>query len=165
MMWREAGALAASGLWVGVALLAQAPGPDPARPDYSGTWVLDVGASLFGPLEAPTGRTDVVEHQDPDLRIVRTQTRGQRVVHSTITCKIGSPPCTSAVEGMALSLETVAEWENDRLRFGSRGTFNGEDITVDETWAVEPGGATIVVVRRLASADGVAHQRLVLARR
>ena len=44
-----------------VSLLAQ------QKPDYSGTWKLNVAKSDFGPLPGPDSRTDVITHKEPSI--------------------------------------------------------------------------------------------------
>src|SRR5450756_1203608 len=38
------------------------------KPNVTGTWKLILAKSDFGPLPAPTSRTDVIEHNDPNLK-------------------------------------------------------------------------------------------------
>jgi hypothetical protein len=37
------------------------------KPDFSGTWKLNVAKSDFGALPGPESRTDVITHKDPSL--------------------------------------------------------------------------------------------------
>ena len=50
-----------------------------SKSNFSGTWKLNVSKSDFGPLPGPDSRTDVIEHNDPVLK-VNTAAEGPQVV-------------------------------------------------------------------------------------
>ena len=43
------------------------------KPDFSGTWKLNVAKSEFGALPGPKSRVDVITHKDPSLSVNVTQ--------------------------------------------------------------------------------------------
>ena len=48
-----------------------------SKPNFSGTWKLNLAKSDFGPLPAPDSRTDVIDHNDPTMKINTSQSGGQ----------------------------------------------------------------------------------------
>ncbi len=52
---------------------APAPSAGGAKPNYSGTWKLNAAKSDFGPIPGPDSRTDVIEHNDPALKVSTSQ--------------------------------------------------------------------------------------------
>ena len=55
-----------------------------AKPNFSGTWTLNVSKSDFGMLPGPTSRTDVIEHNDPALKDTVTQETQQGPQNATL---------------------------------------------------------------------------------
>ena len=61
-MCRKAIASAFAVLALAASLAAQ------SKPNFSGTWKLNVAKSDFGVLPPSNGRTDIIDHQDPNLK-------------------------------------------------------------------------------------------------
>src|SRR5258708_21072762 len=40
-----------------------------SKPNFSGTWKLNVSKSDFGPLPGPDSQSNVIEHNDPVLKV------------------------------------------------------------------------------------------------
>ena len=57
---------------LGLTLLAWAPLAAQKTPNLSGTWVMALDKSSFGPMPGPQSRTDVVEHKGTSITVKRT---------------------------------------------------------------------------------------------
>jgi hypothetical protein len=44
------------------------------KPDFSGTWKLDLEKSMFAPIPAPESMMRTVNHKDPDISVQQTLT-------------------------------------------------------------------------------------------
>lgn len=163
------GALAVA-LFCAAAPAAGSPGPDAALqseaspPDLSGTWVLDVDASDFGPMPRYDRMVDVIEHDEPDLSIERsisTVAGGTVIAYALTTDGVehdaevsGDPARVSAVwDGVVLEMTVIVS------------TFDGPVIAFDRLQLSEDRD-TLTIARRLQPPDqDPVEQSLVLRRR
>ena len=49
-----------------------------AKPNFTGTWKVNVAKSDFGAMPAPDSRTDKITHEDTDLKVHVAQRLGVR---------------------------------------------------------------------------------------
>src|SRR5690349_11710061 len=59
-----------------VLTFAATPALAQVKPNFSGTWNLDVAHSDFGPSPAPESMTLTIVHKDPSLKVSSTQKSG-----------------------------------------------------------------------------------------
>lgn len=135
------------------------------KPNFSGEWKMNAEKSDFGPLPAPKSRTDKIDHQEPNLKIVRTQASLQGESVSELNCTTDGRECASEIRGVSLTLKVTVRWDGDALAFDSQGTFNESVVQIKEKWMLSQDGNTITISRRLASQQGEAHQTIVLEKR
>src|SRR5258707_12832743 len=69
------------------------------KPDYSGTWKLNVSKSDFGPLPAPDTRTDTIEHKDPSLKAATSQDGAQGKQEYTLAITTDGKEATNNAGG------------------------------------------------------------------
>lgn len=70
-----------------------------AKPNLSGTWKLNVAKSDFGPLPAPSARTDKIEQSDPNLKIAITQSGEQGEFTYTMAYTTDGKESTNVLRG------------------------------------------------------------------
>lgn len=58
-----------SALLLPIVILLASNCTQPGHPDFSGAWELDAAQSNFGPVTGPSQSTQVIEHQEPLLRV------------------------------------------------------------------------------------------------
>jgi hypothetical protein len=84
-----------------------------AKPDFSGSWVLDKDKSDFGGTPAPESMTEVIEHREPKIGITTTtkQPGGEdrRVVRLT------TDGVENANEFAGHQVKTTTHWDGDKL--------------------------------------------------
>ena len=57
-----------------ISVISTSPAPaQDAKPNFAGTWSLDVAKSDFGPMPAPESIVHVIEHNEPNIKITTTQ--------------------------------------------------------------------------------------------
>lgn len=64
--------------------------------------------------------------------------------------------------GASIKLSGAFKWVDDTLTFDGKGTYNGGDLTIRETWNLSPDGKTLTMRRRLTVAEGETEQTLLL---
>lgn len=143
-----------------VALMAMALGLAQAKPNFTGTWKLNMAISEFGQLPAPDSRTDKITHQDPDLKDSLTQTGPMGEVNAELKYSTDGKETTNTLRGN--EIKNTAKWEGDELVIAGKGTFNGADITIDDRWSLSEDGKTLTIQRHFTSPMGDTDQKLVL---
>jgi hypothetical protein len=150
--------VAMAALVFGLATALAAAAAD-SKPNFSGEWKLNVGKSDFGPMPAPTSRTDKIDHKDPSLKFTSTQVNQQGEFTREWSCTTDGKECTNTLMGN--SWKSIAKWETNTLLIESKGSFNGNDVQTKEKWTLSEDGKTITISRHLASSMGEADQTIV----
>jgi hypothetical protein len=130
-----------------------------SKPDFSGDWKLNVGKSDFGPMPAPTSRTDKVDHKDPSLKFTSRQVGPQGEITREWSCTTDGKECSNTLFGN--TWKSTAKWDANNLVVESKGSFNGNDVQSKEKWTLSPDGKTITINRHLAGPMGEADQTIV----
>ena len=129
------------------------------KPDFSGTWKLNVAKSDFGPLPGPESRTDVVTHKDPALSDSVTadgaQGKQQYIVSYTTDGK-------EAVNKIGpREIKSTLKWAGSNLAISSKFAYNDMDVTTEAVWALSADGKTLTISVHFTSAMGEADQKYV----
>src|SRR5579872_613539 len=131
-----------------------------AKPNFSGTWTLNVSKSDFGMLPGPTSRTDVIEHNDPALKDAVTQETQQGPQNATLNYTTDGKEATN--EQGPMTVTSTLSWEGDSLVVNSKTSIQGNDITMKQVWTLSADGKTLTQNAHLAAAAlGETDQKLV----
>lgn len=151
-----------------VATAAPAPAPSPkasvpaapgARPNLTGTWKLNVAKSDFGVLPGPDSQTNVIDHQEPVVKIKVTQEGAQGKQDYTITTATDGKESTNDVGGRQVKMSTA--WEGNNLVSNAKLNFQDNEVIIKSTYVLSDDGKTLTVNAHLASAMGETDQKMV----
>ncbi|SRR5258708_2870862 len=129
------------------------------KPDFSGTWKLNVAKSDFGALPGPQSRTDVITHKDPSLSdsvtVEGAEGKQQYVAHYTTddkeaTNKIGTR-----------DVRTSVKWAGNNLSMISKFLYGDADVVGDSTWALSADGKVLTWTIHFASSIGETDQKMI----
>lgn len=119
-----------------------------AKPNFSGTWLLNKAKSNYGPVSPPKRMERKIVHEDPTLKmiIVQANDEGEKTLNqeyrtdgSESVNKVGSREITS-----------TAKWDGQVLVISSeRGEF-----AQSERWTLSDDGRVLTVVNRIKSHEG-----------
>jgi|CXWL01.1.fsa_nt_gi hypothetical protein len=127
------------------ALSAQSP----SRPNFTGTWVMDVaksGASTF----TPTASTYTIVHVGDTLVIDRatTSTNGDQVkAHMRYVVDGGTWKNMLPLVGQSLEASSVLRWAGDTLVIRSTSKNGEEELVQVDRWTLAADGATLMMAR------------------
>ena len=129
------------------------------KPDFSGTWKLNVAKSEFGMLPGPTSRTDVITHKDPSLSdsvtLENAEGKQQYVANYTTDGK-------EAVNKIGpREIKSTLKWVGSNLAVSSKLVYNDADVTGESTWALSADGKTLTISVHYTSPMGETDQKLV----
>ncbi len=84
------------------------------KPDFSGDWKMDADKSAFGPMPPPTSMTCKIDHKDPDLSIVQTQSGGPQG-DQVLNFKYSTDGKETTNSLMGNDVKSKAVWEGKTL--------------------------------------------------
>lgn len=111
-----------------------------AKPDLSGTWVMDVERSESATQEGHSGPITYVIHQLPDSVVIETQ-RGQQ--SGRVTYKLSpSEKAAGPMEGVPAAR---AYWDDVKLVTETARPIQGQTVTTKEVWYLDSTGSEMTV--------------------
>ena len=131
-----------------------------AKPNFSGSWKLNVSKSDFGQMPAPDSATYKIVHEDPKLRnsVKQSSQAGEFEFEASYTTD--GKECVNQMFGN--DFKSTLKWDGDALLIESTGHFGDNDITINEKWTLSEDGKTITIARTFKSAMGEGEQKVVL---
>ena len=131
-----------------------------AKPDFSGTWNLDVSKSDFGPAPPSTSEKREVEHKDPKLKVKATVVgqQGERKTESNYTTdgKENTNPAGP------MEVKSTTKWDGKKLVTQSKREFQGQEIEIKDTWELSGDGKVLTNTRDIKGGFGEISQKLIL---
>lgn len=137
-----------------VAALAQ------QKPDFSGTWKLNVAKSDFGVLGGPDSRTDVITHKEPSLTDDVTAEGAQGKQQYTVKYTTDGKEATNQVGPR--EIKSTLKWDGSNLVISSKFLFNDAEVLGEATWALSADGKTLTINVHYTSSLGDADQKVTL---
>jgi len=138
----------------GIAMMAQ------AKPNFTGEWKMDASKSDFGPFPAPYSYTRKIEHHEPTIKTVTTQSsqRGESTTETTYTTD--GQECVNELPFGPV--KGTAQWDGDTLVTKATMDFRGTQINYEEKMTLSEDGKTLTVAGHLSSDQGEADITIVL---
>jgi hypothetical protein len=130
------------------------------KPDFSGTWKLNVAKSDFGILGGPDSRTDVITHKEPSLTYDVTSEGAQGKQQYTVKYTTDGKEATNQIGG--LEIKSTLKWEGSNLVVSSKFVYNNADVIGQATWALSADGKTLTINVHYTSSLGDADQKVTL---
>lgn len=129
------------------------------KPDFSGTWKLNVAKSDFGALPGPSSRTDVITHKEPSLTDEVTAEAGETKQHYTAKYTTDGKEVTNQMGPR--EVKSTMKWEGGNLVINSKFSYSGSDVTGQSTWSLSSDGKILTVNIHYISAMGETDQKAV----
>lgn len=139
-----------------------APASSGAKPNFSGTWKLDVTKSDFGVLPPPNSRTDVIEHSEPAIKVTRTEDGSEGKQSFTLAFTTDGKEATNNAGG--LELKTILTWEGSSLAMNGKFKYQDADVTSKEVWLLSDDGKILTQNAHYTSPMGEMDTKMVYAK-
>ncbi len=130
-----------------------------ARPNFTGKWVLDTAKSDFGPVPGPSSRNDVIDHQDPKLKLTVTSKGQQGELVAELNYTTDGKENTNTIRGREVKSKT--RWEGKQLVTEAKMELQGNTLEIKDTWELSGDGKVLTIGRELKSPQGEASQKLI----
>ena len=142
-----------------VSLLGYGTATGQERPDFTGTWVMDMKRSETAGQTPGTLRQEPVTliiAQSSDELIVETEANGRResVTYSFARRQDSSRPVGTSGLNDETVQEALAEWKGDRLETLAVLSVNGQAVTRAVSRTLDPSGREMTVETRLVVQHG-----------
>jgi hypothetical protein len=138
------------------------------KPDFSGTWKLNVTKSDFGPVPGPNAQTDVIEQSGQTLKIKVSAEGDQGKVQYTevlttdgreVAIPADAPGSHPAPE---VTLQTIAaSWDGSTLNVSQKLTYGNEPVTGVSHYTLSPDGKVLTIASDYQSGEGGASRTFV----
>jgi hypothetical protein len=139
-----------------------APASSGAKPNFSGTWKLDVTKSDFGVLPPDNSRTVVIDHSDPVLKLAVSADGAQGKQEFTLNFTTDGKEATNNAGG--LELKSILTWESSTLVDNTKLKFQDQDVVVKEIWLLSDDGKTLTQNAHYTSPMGEMDTKMVYAK-
>ena len=134
-----------------------------AKPDFSGTWVMDTAQSDKGQM-TPSKMTLKIAQTPKEITVDRQQTT--QMGDMTSTMKYATDGSTSknqlTMGGNNVDVSTVVTWEGATPVFTSQMNFGGQDAQSVEKWAL--AGKNLTLNRQVSFGGQEFSSKLVLVK-
>jgi hypothetical protein len=143
--------------------VATAAAAQDTRPNFSGTWKLDVDKSDFGPAPPPESMVLVIEHADPNLKSSSTQKSAQGELTNTRTLTTDGKDNVNKIRTMAgdQDVKSTSTWNGTKLDTMYRLDVQGLTLDVVDSWGLSEDGKILTISRDLKTSQGDFTQKMV----
>ena len=133
--------------------------PALAKSDFSGDWKLNASKTDFGPMPPPDTLTEKVTHEDPNIKMSVAQTGGTGDIKYDMAYTTDGKESVNHMGDN--EFKTTLKWDGDELVGDTKGSFDGNDFTAKDRWALSDGGKTMTVTRHVSMSMGEFDIKLV----
>lgn len=134
--------------------------PALAKPNFSGDWKVNVSKSEFGQMPAPSSMTGKITHQDPSLKVAIKQSGERGDFEYEMSYSTDGKETTNEIRDN--TMKSTAKWDGDVLVIDTKGSFGGNDVTIQDKMSLSADGKTLTLKRHFSSSMGEGDQTLVL---
>jgi hypothetical protein len=131
-----------------------------AKPNFSGTWKVNIEKSTFGPSPTPKSLTYKIEHKDSSLKLTSTRVDDGPEDSVVLTFTTDGQESTNVVHNS--EVKSKITWEGAVLVIDSVSTIEGGTFGLNDKWTLSEDGKTINWVRLYSSSEGSADAKYLL---
>lgn len=134
-----------------------------ARPNFTGTWKLNLEKSNFGPTPAPESMVIKIDHKEPALALVATRVE-KGSAPDTVILKLTTDGKESSNTVHGSEVKTKLKWEGPVLWLDSLINIDGGTVSLKDKWSLSADGTTLTIARHYSGPEGEADIIYVLER-
>ena len=134
-------------------LYAGAMSAGASRPDFTGTWKLNLSKSDLGPMPPPSAMTLAIIQKDPELKVT-TKISGGPQGDLDYDAKYTTDGKESINRLAGRDARSKANWEGDTLTIDTKADFGGVDVDILSRWNLSEGGKVLKQTAHVTTAQG-----------
>ena len=120
------------------------------KPNFGGTWKMNLAKSNFGPVPGPASMSRVISHAEPQIVIVEEQV-GDGGAQNT-TRKYTTDGSATSFESQGAAVTSSAKWDGNALVVISEVSAIG--LTYNDRMTLSEDGKTLTSTLKISSAQG-----------
>jgi len=140
-----------------VLLLSASAWAQDAKPNFTGKWNLDVAKSDFGPMPPPDSVVHVIEHKEPNLKVVTTTKSAQGEITNerslTTDGKENVNKMRMGPDGEQ-QVTSTSKWNGKALATSFKLSAQGTDFDINDSWTLSDDGKVLTIVRAIKAPQG-----------
>jgi hypothetical protein len=127
-----------------------------AKPDFTGTWTLDLTKSDFGQMPPPESLVSVIEHKEPNLKITTTQKGAQGELTNVRALTTDGKENVNKLRTMGgeQEVKSITRWNGRALTTAFTLDAQGAAVDVSDTFALSEDGKVLTVTREVKTPQG-----------
>ena len=127
-----------------------------AKPDFSGTWSVDLAKSDFGPAPPPDSIVAVIDHKGSTIKIATTQKSAMGEVSNERTLTTDGKDNVNKMRTPAgdADMTSTSKWDGRKLITVSHMELQGTRITFNDSWEISGDGKVLTIVRQVQMTPG-----------
>jgi len=122
------------------------------KPNFSGTWKLNVAKSDFGPMPGPDKMERTIVHNDPEIKVHTVQAGPQGDSTMDNVYKTDGSETVNKMRGQEIKI--VGKWNAGKVGLKYKFETQGMEIGINEAWSLAAGGQQMTVVMDIATPQG-----------
>lgn len=131
-----------------------------SKPNFGGEWTLVPAKSDFGMMPAPSSSVQKITHNEPQLKVVNTQTGDQGTNTTESNYTTDGKECVNKGP-MDADVKSTVKWDGDALVIGSKMDFQGTEVTITNKMTLSPDGKSLTVAMHFATPMGDGDVKMV----
>jgi hypothetical protein len=131
-----------------------------AKPNFSGTWKLNVSQERFRSDAGARQPHRQITHEDPDLKDSYTQSGQMGEFAAEMKYSTDGKETTNSVRGN--EIKSTAKWDGDDLAIAGKTRSMARNVTLNDRWSLSADGKTLTIQRHVNSPMGETDQKIVL---
>jgi hypothetical protein len=147
--------------WSAIALVVLSVGALSAqsKPNFSGEWKLAPAKSDFGMMPAPSSGVQKITHNDPQLKVVNTQTGEQGTNTTDSSYTTDGKVCVN--QGRMGDTKSTLKWDGNALVIETKADFQGTAVTITNRWILSDDGKVLTVNMHFSTPMGEGDAKMV----
>jgi hypothetical protein len=133
---------------------------DPAKPNFSGEWKMNVDKSDFGQLPRPLAYQRNIEHKDPVIRMVARQST--QMGEQTVVATMRTDGVQTTNPSRTGDTKTTGRWLGRDIELTTTKQVEGGEAVTRETWSLSADGKTLTSTTHLKTPRGEFDVKMVL---
>ena len=127
--------------------------PAPVKPNYTGTWKLNLAKSDYGPVPAPESQVYTIEHKEPSIKINVEQKGGARGdIKFSLDLTTDGKEVAAIPE--SLGSKSAATWDGEVLVIKTNTQYQGSPITIESKYTLSKDGKTLNIAAHIVGSFG-----------
>lgn len=119
-----------------------------AKPNFTGTWILDVARS-DNQSPAPESVVHVIDHKEPTIKITTRVKYQAGDSTDTLNLTTDGREISDTMHGMGTQRgrKLTAKWDDRRLLTSMKFDAQGPTMEINDSWALSEDGRVLTLVR------------------